>query len=294
MTTPSRDSKLRHRFAIVAAAALFATGGAAIKATHLDGWAVAGGRSAVAALTLALAFPESRRGWTRAHAHVGVAFALTLVLFVLGNKLTTGANAIFLQSAAPLYLVALSPWLLRERIRRPELVQMAVLGAGLSLFYLDATAAIPTAPEPLLGNALATCAGLTWALTLAGLRWLEHSGEGGGMRSVVVGNTIAALICLLPVALGPAPAAGARDVVLLVYLGTIQIGLAYALLTYGFRKLGAIEGALLVLLEPALSPLLTWAIQGERPSALALSGGALIVTSSAAKAAFDGRAAKSQ
>ncbi|MBM4358141.1 MAG: DMT family transporter [Deltaproteobacteria bacterium] len=278
---------LRDRLAVVGAALLFATGGAAIKSTTLDGFTVAGGRSAIAALTLGLAFPEARRRWTWASLLVGLAFAATLVLFVLGNKYTTGANAIFLQSAAPLYLLLLGPWLLRERIARRDVGFMVALGVGLTLFCVDTAGATSSAPRPTLGNALATASGLTWAFTLAGLRWLERRSDGAAIRSVVVGNALAATIGLVPFALGEPPTMSGVDLGLLVYLGVFQIGLAYAWLTHGLRRLSAFEGALLVLVEPALSPIVTFWVHGERPSTLALAGGALIVVISSTKGILD-------
>jgi uncharacterized integral membrane protein len=56
---------------------------------------------------------EARRGWTWRVFVIGLAYAATLTLFVLANRLTTSANTIFLQSTAPLYLALLAPWLLR-------------------------------------------------------------------------------------------------------------------------------------------------------------------------------------
>src|SRR6185436_18210309 len=114
MLTPERR---RARLLLIAAAALFSTGGAAIKATSLTGWQVASFRSAVAAAALAAFLPGARRRWTWGTVAVGAAYAATMVLFVLSNKLTTAANTIFLQSTAPLYLLLLGPWLLHEPIR---------------------------------------------------------------------------------------------------------------------------------------------------------------------------------
>src|SRR5687768_11870206 len=95
------------RFQLLAAAALFSTGGAAIKATTLTGWQVASFRSAVAALTVLLLVPAARRIRDRRVLLVGAGYAATMVLFVLANKLTTSANSIFLQSTAPLYILVL-------------------------------------------------------------------------------------------------------------------------------------------------------------------------------------------
>lgn len=281
------------RAAVVGAALLFSTGGAAIKASSLGGFHVAAARSAVAALALAMLFPAARRGWSLRTLAVALAFAATLVLFVLGNKLTTGANSIFLQSAAPLYLLMLGPWLLGERIARRDLGVMAALGFGLALFYLDAPPVSATAPDPALGNLLATASGVTWALTLAGLRWLERREPDGrgGLRSVVAGNLVAAALAGGPaLASGPVTVRG-LDLALVAYLGVFQIGLAYALLTRGLREVGAFEGSLLILVEPAASPLWTWWLHGERPGGLALAGGGVILAASTVKGWLDRRGA---
>src|SRR5688572_9564853 len=110
---PSRSA----RFEILAAAALFSTGGAAIKACELSSWQVASFRSGVAAIAILLMAPAARRGWTWKTLAVGVSYAATVILFVLANKTTTSANSIFLQSTAPLYLLLLAPVLLDEPVR---------------------------------------------------------------------------------------------------------------------------------------------------------------------------------
>src|SRR5579872_2166675 len=118
------SSPLKSRLLIITAALLFSTGGAAIKAATLTGWQIACSRSAVAAVVLLVALPEARRGWTWRMIPVSMAYAATLITFVLANRLTTSADAIFLQSTAPLYLLLLGPWLLHEPIRRADLIFM--------------------------------------------------------------------------------------------------------------------------------------------------------------------------
>src|SRR5438876_87828 len=96
-----------NRLLVFLAALLFSTGGAAIKAASLTGWQVACFRSAVAAAVLLAALPEARRNWTWRIVPVASAYAATLITFVLANRLTSSANAIFLQSTAPFYLLLL-------------------------------------------------------------------------------------------------------------------------------------------------------------------------------------------
>jgi DME family drug/metabolite transporter len=270
-------SRTRYRLLLLAAAFLFSTGGAAIKACSLTSWQIACFRSGIAALSVALFMPEARRIWRPRIFLVGMAYAATLVFYVLANKLTTAAQAIFLQSTAPLYLLFLAPLVLRERIRRSELAMVAVVAMGAVLLLFGEQNVAATAPNPVKGNWLGLCSGVCWALTMTGFRWLgKHGGEAESPAAVVVaGNLLAFAVCL-PMAL-PVLSARAIDVGVVGYLGVVQIGLAYMAVTRSIRHVAAVEATTLLLLEPVLNPVWTWVLQGERMSATTMSGGALIV-----------------
>jgi drug/metabolite transporter, DME family len=269
---------------VLLTAALFSTGGAAVKATDLGAWQVAGLRSAVAAVALLVLVPQSR-GWLRPRIlAVGVAYAATLITFVHANKLTTAASTIFLQATAPLYILVLGPLLLGEPLRRRDLRVAPLFALGLALFFVGLDPPSQTAPAPRLGNLVATGSGLCYALTLLGLRALGRRRSAGpagsgprrdpSLGAVVAGNVIAAAVCIpmgLPMALD------AVDLGVVLYLGIFQIGLAYALLTRAVTELGALEVSLLLLLEPVLSPLWAALLVGEVPGALSWVGGALVL-----------------
>lgn len=290
------------RLQLLAAALLFSTGGAAIKAVSLTAWQVASFRSGIATVALLVLLPAARRAlrrrWGWPLVAVGAAHGVTMLLFVLGNKLTTAANTIFLQSTAPLWVLLLAPWLLRESVRRRDLVYMAALAAGMGMFFVGQRAPDALAPDPLAGNVVAAVSGLTWALTLLGLRWIgrDEAGGGGdlGALAVVVGNAVAFLAALPPALSDRAAlaAAGATDWALVVFLGVVQIAVAYALLTRGIRRVGAFEASLLLLVEPVLNPVWTWLVHGEQPGRWALVGGAVIVGATVAKTVIDLRRAR--
>jgi len=284
-------SDTTNRLQLLAAAALFSTGGAAIKATELGGWQIAGFRSGIAAMALLLLLPSARRGWNWRVLPVGVAYAATLILFVLANRMTTAANTIFLQSTAPLYILLLGPLLLREPIRRRDLHFMGAVAVGLGLFFVGAETPVATAPDPVRGNILAVLSGVCWAFTVVGLRWMGRQPEGGAspLATVVAGNLIAFAICL-PMAL-PVPTVGVVDWAVVVYLGVFQIALAYFFMTLAIRRVPALEAATLLLVEPALNPVWAWLAHGEQPSTWAIGGGALILGATLAKTWADGRTA---
>ena len=278
------------RLQVLAAAFLFSTGGAAIKACTLSSWQIVSGRAGIAAIALLLMLPAARRGWSLRLLPVAAAFAATTLLFVLCNKLTTAASTIFLQATAPLYIVLLGPWLLHERIRRSDLAYMAALAIGMIFFFIGEQPAADTAPHPVLGNSLAACAGLSWGLTIIGLRWLgrqARTGNDPSAAAVVSGNLLACLAAL-PFAL-PVLESQPTDWMLVTFLGVFQIGVAYVFLTRGVRRVGALEASLLLLLEPMLNPLWALLVHGERPGPWAAVGGAIIILATAVNTLARGR-----
>jgi drug/metabolite transporter, DME family len=273
------------RLRVLGAAALFSTGGAVIKAIGLTGWQVASFRSGIAALALFLMMSDARRrpGWR--DLLVGLSYAATMVLFVLSNKLTTSASAIFLQSTSPLYILLLGPLLLHERIRRRDVGLMLALAVGLTCVFVGLDPASQTAPNPLRGNVFALLSGISWATTVMGMRFLGRSGSAA--MAAVWGNVFAFLLCL-PMAL-PVAEVSALDAGLLTYLGVFQIGVAYVFLTRAMSRVPALEASLLLLLEPVINPIWSWLVHGEQPSAWSLAGGGLILLATTVKTWADAR-----
>jgi drug/metabolite transporter, DME family len=239
-------------------------------------------RSGFAALALLLMVPGARRGWTWQAALIGVSYAGCLTLFVLANRLTTAANTIFLQSTAPLYLLILAPWLLKEPVRRRDVGFMLAVAFGLMLFFVGVERPVVTAPDPVRGNVLALVSGLCWALTVLGLRWLiAREGRGSPIAAVTSGN-LTAFVVTLPFAL-PLGSHSITDWSVLVYLGVFQIALAYVLVTSAINHIPALEASVLLLIEPALNPVWAWLVQGEVPGIWAMAGGTIILAATTAK-----------
>jgi DME family drug/metabolite transporter len=288
------DARLR----LLTAAALFSTGGAAIKAASLTGWQIAGFRSAVAAVTIFLLVPAARKRWSWRVALVATVYATTMVLFVLANKLTTSANTTFLQATAPLYVLLIAPWLLGERNTREDVIFMGVVALGMALFFVGADPPSATAPDPVRGNIVAALSGVAWAGTVLGLRWIgtprsgPHAGRtdaSAAVTTVVAGNVLAFLFCL-PFAL-PVTDTTAIDWTVVAYLGIVQIGFAYLCLSSAMPHVPALEASTLLLVEPALAPVWGWVIHHEAPGVWSWVGGAIIITSALFKTWWDTRAA---
>jgi len=261
---------MKARLYILAAAGLWSTAGAAIKLTALNAWQVSGGRSLVAALAVAALVPAARvRPRPRVLA-VALTNAATVILFVVATKLTTAANAIFLQETAPLWVLLLAPLLLGERPSRGELLSIPVYAAGLALFFVDDLTAGQSA-----GKLCALGSGLAFAVTIVGLRHLREEGPG----ALLWGSVIAAAATLPLWGTGPSPTP--TDLALILFLGVFQLALAYVCFARGLTGVTAVEASLLMLLEPVLNPIWTWLVVRERPGPWALAGGAVVLAATA-------------
>src|SRR5256714_1877678 len=278
MATGLTEDSVRHRrggvppvLFILAAALLWSTGGLFIKATPLGALELSFGRSLLAALTVALL---TRREGFRVNAVTLIASALyaaLLLLFVVANKLTTAANAIFLQYTAPVYVLVLEPLMFKERFRWQDIFVVAACVCGMSLFFVG-----QLRPQDVEGNLTALGSGVCFALFLLLLR---HQREGGDNRasSVIYGNL---LICVVT-APAFARAVGmmtTRDLAIVTYLGVVQIGLAYTLFTLGIaRGVRSLDAGVIGYIEPMLNPVWVFLFLGERPSKWALVGGCIII-----------------
>ena len=98
LETDANNARPEHSRAIVfllLAALLWSTGGLFIKWVDWNGMAISGVRSLISALVIGVAFRKDLKiTWSATQLLCAVAYALTVSLFVVANKLTTAANAI--------------------------------------------------------------------------------------------------------------------------------------------------------------------------------------------------------
>jgi drug/metabolite transporter (DMT)-like permease len=265
------------RLKILTAAVLFSTSGAAIKYLPLDVWQVAGLRGLVAGVALLVMLPEARRGWTWRTLLVGVGYAASTVTFALSNRMTTAASAIFLQSTSPVFILLLAPALLGERARRRDLGVLAAMGVGMALFFVGTDRPGPVASDPLTGDLIALLSALSWGLTILGSRWIGRGprGDAAVAGSAALGNLLSFLFC---VPFGPVFAgvsAGAAGI--LLYLGVIQLAVAYVLMSKALPHVPALEVSILLLVEPVVSPIWAFLLVREVPGVWSLVGGGVIL-----------------
>jgi len=278
---------VRGSLLLIGAALAWSVGGLLIKLIGLDGLPLAGARSGIAAIPIGLWLRYGPRpaGGDRVRGRLtlpvlagSIAYAGTVILFVMATKQTTAANAILLQYTAPVWVAILSPLLLRESIGRVDVAAITLTLVGMAIFFVDD---VSTAAR--LGDLLGIASGVFFAGCILALRY-GRAGAGGWM--VFYGNVLAALVGL-PFLIGVSLPTG--DLLPLVGLGVGQLGLGYLLFMLGIRHVSAVEGALIPVIEPILNPLWVLLAIGERPSLYSVLGGGIVLLAVGGRAWVLGR-----
>ena len=250
---------------LIITAILWSTSGILIRIMDWQPAAILAGRSIFSGLLFFIYLRRFPRKWTRWQLLAASGYILTQFLYVTSVKMTTVANAIFLQYTAPIYIIFLGYWLLKEKPTRADWVSMLVIFTGLLLFFGDGLSL-----DGFYGNILAAMSGGTMALMMIAMRAQKHANPA---ESILLANVFTAT-------LGFPFVLSAHWTVLnwaiVVYLGVFQIGLSFLLYSIAIKHVPALEATLLGTLEPILSPLWVFLFLGERPGNNALLG-ALIV-----------------
>jgi len=279
----TRSAKSSALFFVLAAALLWSTGGLFIKWTTLSGLELSFGRSLFAAITVALFTRHEGFGLNRLTAVASVLYAALLLLFVLATKQTTAANAIFLQYTAPVYLLILEPLVYKEKFRSRDLITVLVCLAGMTLFFVG-----KLRPQDVTGNLLALASGLCFALYVLLLR--HAKARTVNRASSVIYGSLLLVIFAAPAGLAAIPRLTRHDVLVVLYLGVVQIGLAYTLFTVAMaRGVRSLDAGIVGYIEPVLNPVWVFLVLGEKPSGWALLGGVIIIVAVVSHMLLDAR-----
>ncbi len=256
---------------VAAAAILWSSGGLGIKGITDPPLKVAFYRSLFAGMALLVLLGRDvwgRRRWTSTGMFVAaiISYAATLTTFVVATKWTTAANAIFLQYAGVVWVLLFSPLVAREPMRLRDAMAIAVAMGGMALFFVGRFEA-----RGMAGNVMALISSVFFAALILTLRRENHAAE-----SAVTWGNIAVAATLLPFVATDLALSG-RSLAVLLFLGIIQIGLAYGLFVRGLRYVTATQASLTGMLEPIANPVWVFLFLGERPSGFAVAGAAVVL-----------------
>lgn len=259
------------RFGIIMtilAATLWSTGGLFIKLLPLDAFSILFYRSFYAAVIFIIIFRKSLFRFNKLSLVSILFYAPLLIAFVASTKLTTAANAIFLQYTAPAVVLLLEPYFIRTKLTKINIFTVGVCFAGMCLFFVEQF----SRPDNWLGIWIAFFNGLI----LAGFLIIQKMNKPEFLPGAVfLGNIVVCLITLPWFIENPFPTFQENNY--LMILGFGQLGLGFALFLFGQKYLPAIESSLISMLEPLLNPVWVFIGYGENPGYWAMIGGLVII-----------------
>lgn len=256
-------------------ATLWSVGGLLIKLVDAGPLAISGARAAITSIMLLAYLKKPKFNWSLPQIGAALSCTATALLFVSATKMTTAANAIMLQSSAPIYVAFLGAWILKEKVTKYDWLTVVVVMAGMGLFFIDNMNA-----EGLLGIIFAILSGISYAFFTIFMRMQK---EGSPLESALLGNILTSIIGL-PFLLKSTP--NTSGWIYLLILGIFQLGIPYIFYSAAIKKVTALEAVLIAIIEPILNPVWVFLILGEVPGLSALVGGAIVLVAVTLKCVF--------
>jgi DME family drug/metabolite transporter len=253
---------------VAAAALLWSTGGLAIKWIPLPPLNIVFHRAWIASLTLLILLRPRKIRPTLDFLFACGTYAGMIITFVVATKWTTAANAIFLQDSGIVWVLIFSPLVAGEAIDRRDVAAVVACLGGMVLFFVGRISTHGQA-----GNLLSLLSGAFYATTVLFLRRLKGPAS---EWTAIFGNLVAALVSL-PFATRPF-SVPAMAVAPLLFLGVVQIGVAYTFFVRGLGLIRAAEASIVSLLEPIFNPIWVFLGIGERPTIYAICGAVVVLS----------------
>lgn len=270
---------------MVACGVLWSVSGLVMKYMIWSPLLIAGGRGVFSALVVYLSMRMSGYKMKISKKSMGIAFLTftNVILFVSANKMTTAANAIVLQYTAPIFVLIVTTFVLKRKLKTHEILTVLVACIGVVLFFMD-----KMSPLGMAGNIFATASGFFMGLMYALTGEIKEAGE--RMTGLVVGHLALAAIGI-PIGYVFTDKAEIYwlPIVLVIFLGLVQMGIPYALYGRASALISGVEVSLISMIEPILNPIWVALFYHEVPGRGALVGASLIIAAVIAYTVIDGR-----
>ena len=238
-----------------------------------NAFTINGLRSLVAVLLLALARRSFRVRLSRGTVLGALGVTLTSMLYMAAIKLTTSANAIVLQYAAPAFVILFCWLFYGQRPSLRSVITAALIMLGVVLCFADRMGG-----GHLLGNLLALASAVTFALVFFCARMSDTNPADYSYLGL--------LLCVPSAVCGffdPAMSARPSEWLAVLGLGVCLAG-GYYFISAAMGRVSPVFTVLLSNLEPVLNPI--WVALflpelGEIPGGMALVGSAIVLVTAA-------------
>ncbi|WP_324825287.1 DMT family transporter [Sinanaerobacter sp. ZZT-01] len=267
---PTQFERKKAVLCMAICATMWSMGGIFIKMIPWNALAIAGMRSAIAAIVI-YAYIRKKKiklRFVKPAFFSGFFMSGIYISFVIANKLTTAANAIVLQFTSPVFILILSAVFLHRKSRKGDLITVAVTLIGISLFFFD-----QLTPGGILGNFFGMLAGLMVACAFLVVGEVDEETR---MTGILFGQLFTAIVGVPTLFITHAQIT-TPAVLSILALGIFQLGIPYVLFGIAMKSCSALACNLIGAIEPLLNPVWVFLFNGEAPGFYALIGALIVV-----------------
>tara|TARA_Y100001933_G_scaffold229437_1_gene245757 strand:+ start:771 stop:1622 length:852 start_codon:yes stop_codon:yes gene_type:complete len=202
---------------------------------------------------------------------LGGVLALHWTAFFEAIKLSTVAIGLLTFSTFPVFVTFLEPLFFKEKIRSSDVIVAIVAFTGVVLVIPKFTIGSTVTQGAIWG----IVSGLTYAiLSILNRKYVKD------YSSMVIAfyEQVIATVLLVPFLFIERPIFQARDIILLIVLGTVFTGISHTLFINGLKNVKTQAAGIISTLEPVYGILLATVLLAEIPSMRELLGGVVILS----------------
>lgn len=253
-------------------AVMWSIGGIFIKLISWSPLLIAGSRSLIAAVIIAIYMfiTKTPVKFCKYSLGAGIGLSFSCIFFVMANKLTTAANAIVLQYAAPVFILIMTSLIFKQKLRKKEIAVVAITMIGIILFFFD-----QLSPGNVLGNIFGILAGVFLAIMFV---MIGRGGDDDSIRmsGILFAHCITTIIGV-PAGIPKTGSVNSEEILFLMILGIFQLGIPYVLYAIASKDCPPLACSLIGMLEPLFNPVWVALFIGEMPGLFAIAGGIVII-----------------
>lgn len=264
------DQKSKGILFTILAAVIWSSGGLFVKLLSQDAFTILFYRSLFTSIFFLVVLGKKSLKFNKNSIITALFYAPLMLCFVVSTKMTTAANAIFIQSTGVAYVLLLEPLIRKTKLLRIDVLTVVFSFIGMMLFFIEGF----EMDTNVLGLFIAMLSGLASAGMMISQKTNSFEFVPSG---VLLGNVFVVLITLPWFIKNPIPET--KEMAMLMFLGFIQLGVGFLLFAIGQKYISAIDSALISLIEPILNPVWVMIGYGEVPTLLPIIGGAIILSS---------------
>ncbi len=199
---------------------------------------------------------------------VSLCFATASMAFVVALQYTSVANILLVQAGGPLIAASLAWLLFREKVSTGTWLAIATVIVGIGVMESES---LDGDISP-IGGALSLAISLVFAVATVITRRFAHVEM---VPAVALGVFIAGVVAAFKAndfSVTP------FDMMVLFAFGAINLGGGLALFIGGAKRIPASIASLIGTAEPVLGPIWVWLIHNEKPTAMTLIGGLIVLS----------------